>query len=167
MTPYELAKKEVGTYEWAEGSNPRVVAYFRDAGSPVTDDSVAWCAAFVGAMLKRAGLKGTGTLLARDYLKWGDVVDPAQAREGDIVVFKRGSSTWQGHVGFFVRRAGTHIEVLGGNQSNQVKVSRYLAADLLGVRRAPPGAKPPALTKPTPGLLAAILALLRRIFRRT
>ena len=56
MTPYELAKSEVGTMEWAEGSNPKVVAYYRDAGFPeVKDDAVAWCAAFVGAMIKRAG----------------------------------------------------------------------------------------------------------------
>ena len=28
MTPYELAKAEIGTLEWAQGSNPKVVAYY-------------------------------------------------------------------------------------------------------------------------------------------
>ena len=75
MTPYELAKSEVGTMEWAEGSNPKVVAYYRDAGFPeVKDDAVAWCAAFVGAMIKRAGGKPSGSLAARSYLKWGKPV---------------------------------------------------------------------------------------------
>lgn len=137
MKAYELAKAEVGTVEWRDGHNPKVLAYFNDAGHGwVGDDETAWCAAFVGAMLKRAGMQGTGKLTARSYLEWGRPVDLAHAREGDIVVFKRGNSSWQGHVAFFVRRAGTHIEVLGGNQSDAVKISRYAVADLLGVRRA-------------------------------
>lgn len=165
---YQLARAEIGTWEWAQGSNPRVVAYYRDAGHPqIKDDVVAWCAAFVGAMLTRAGARGTGTLLARDYLKWGQPVDLAEAREGDIVVFSRGNSTWQGHVGFFVRRAGTHIEVLGGNQRDQVSIARYPASALLGVRRGDLGGAPVVAPVPAkPGLLAVLLALLRRIFRR-
>ena len=94
MTPYELAKSEVGTMEWAEGSNPKVVAYYRDAGFPeVKDDVVAWCAAFVGAMIKRAGGKPSGSLAARSYLKWGKPVALLDAKPGDIVVFRRGNST--------------------------------------------------------------------------
>lgn len=136
-TAYELAEAEIGTVEWKNGDNPKVVAYFRDAGHAwVKDDETAWCAAFVGAMLKRAGMEGTGKLTARSYLEWGVPVELADAREGDVLVFKRGTSAWQGHVTFFVRRAGTHIECLGGNQSDQVKVSRYPLVDLLGVRRA-------------------------------
>jgi uncharacterized protein (TIGR02594 family) len=156
LRPYELAKAEIGTVEWANGDNPKVIAYFRDAGSDVTSDNTAWCAAFVGAMLKRAGLKGTGSLLARSYLNWGKTVPIEEAREGDIVIFKRGNSTWQGHVGFFIKKSGAFIEVLGGNQADQVKVSRYRAADLLGVRRVPmalaktvPAAEPPKI-KPEP-----------------
>lgn len=135
-TAYELARKEVGTFEWAEGSNPKVVAYYKDAGSPeVKDDSVAWCAAFVGSMLNRSGGKGTGKLTARSYLEWGKPVELKDARPGDIVVFKRGKSTWQGHVGFFVAVVGDKIKVLGGNQRDSVNESLYNRSDLLGVRR--------------------------------
>ena len=75
MNAYEMAKAEVGTVEWANGNNPKVVAYFKDSGNPgVMDDETAWCAAFVGAMLKRAGIKGTGKLNARSYLDWGTPV---------------------------------------------------------------------------------------------
>jgi len=136
MTPYELAKSEIGTLEWAQGSNPKVLAYYRDAGHPeVKDDAVAWCAAFVGAMIKRAGGKPSGSLAARSYLKWGEPVALLDAKPGDIVVFRRGNSTWQGHVGFFVSHSGGMIQVLGGNQRDAVNIAPQPVAKLLGVVR--------------------------------
>jgi uncharacterized protein (TIGR02594 family) len=133
---YELARKELGTWEWAKGSNPRVNAYFDDVGHPALHDDTAWCAAFVGAMLARAGLPHTGKLTARSYLDWGRPVADEDAREGDLVIFWRGSPEgWQGHVGFFVRFEGTQIIVVGGNQRNQVSEARYPRGQLLGFRR--------------------------------
>jgi uncharacterized protein (TIGR02594 family) len=138
MTAYELARAEIGTKE-VPGSahNQAVVDYFAEVGhSWVQDDETAWCAAFVGAMLKRAGMPQTGKLNARSYLDWGQPVDPDQAKPGDVVVFWRGDKNgWQGHVGFFVRRDGGQIIVLGGNQSNRVSEAGYAASRLLGVRR--------------------------------
>lgn len=138
MTAYELARAEIGTKE-VPGSahNPKVVDYFAEVGhSWVQDDETAWCAAFVGAMLKRAGMPQTGKLNARSYLDWGQPVDPDQAQPGDIVVFWRGDKNgWQGHVGFFVRRYRGQIIVLGGNQSNRVSEAGYAESRLLGVRR--------------------------------
>ena len=169
MKAYDLAKAEIGTVEWGNGSNPKVVAYFKDAGQAgVTDDATAWCAAFVGAMLKRGGMKGTGSLLARSYLDWGKAVDRMNAREGDIVVFKRGNSSWQGHVAFFVKDNGSTITVLGGNQSDAVNRSSYPAASLLGIRRAidtSAVAPKPVAASPTPnpavkGFWAAFLAFI-------
>jgi len=134
---YELAQGEIGTVEWRDGSNPKVVAYFKDAGHPeVKDDATAWCAAFVGAMLHRAGDNGTGALNARSYLKWGDGVNLTDAKPGDIVVFKRGNSTWEGHVAFFVSQDAKSIKVLGGNQSDAVNIKPYPKSALLGIRRA-------------------------------
>jgi hypothetical protein len=77
---YDLAKMEIGTYEWAEGSNPRVDAYFDDVGFPAMRDDTAWCAAFVGAMLKRSGYPHTGKLTARSYIDWGKPVDLKDAQ---------------------------------------------------------------------------------------
>ena len=145
MNAYEMAKAEVGTVEWANGNNPKVVAYFKDSGNPgVMDDETAWCAAFVGAMLRRAGVKSTGALNARSYLDWGTPVDRKNALPGDVVIFKRGSSSWQGHVAFFVKDRGALIDVLGGNQSNAVNVKGYQAAALLGIRRPPKATAKPA-----------------------
>jgi len=141
---YQLAREDVGTLEYADGHNPKIVQYFADVGhSWVQDDETAWCAAFVGAMLKRAGMPHTGKLNARSYQYWGDEVSLDAAQEGDIVVFWRGTPDgWQGHVGFFVRHSGDSIDVLGGNQSNQVNIKAYPVDRLLSVRRAPNTSQP-------------------------
>ena len=144
MNAYELAQKEIGTVEWAKGDNPVVIGYFKDAGHPeVSTDATAWCAAFVGAMLARSGVKPTGKLNARSYLDWGAPVERKDAKPGDVVIFKRGNSSWQGHVAFFVKDKSALIEVLGGNQSNAVNVKGYQASKLLGIRRAPVAAHKP------------------------
>ena len=147
---YELARADLGTWEWKDGHNPKVVQYFADVGHGwVKEDEVAWCAAFVGAMLKRAGMPHTGKLDARSYLKWGEPVQLDAAEPGDIVVFSRGDPNgWQGHVAFFVRRVGDHILVLGGNQANQVNERQYPISRLLGVRTMPQEAPRPDWTDP-------------------
>ena len=151
-TAYEIARGDVGTLEWGKGDNPKVLAYFQDAGHPeIKDDETAWCAAFVGAMIKRAGGVPTGSLAARSYLVWGTPVALQDAQLGDVVVFQRGNSAWQGHVGFFVKREGAQIHVLGGNQGNQVSVAVHSQAKLLGVRRdAKAVASMPVAASPVP-----------------
>jgi uncharacterized protein (TIGR02594 family) len=130
----ELAKAEIGVKERAgKAINPKIKAYYEDAGHPyVKDDAVPWCAAFVGAMLVRAGLKGTGALTARSYLTWGKPLK--KPVPGAIMVFRRGNSEWQGHAGFYVTQDDTHYHILGGNQSNSVSIARYSKDTLLGIR---------------------------------
>lgn len=128
------ARELLGLKEIVGSENEaKVVAFFKDAGNPgVKDDETAWCAAFVGAMLVRSGIKGTGKLNARSYLDWGDKL--TTPRVGAITVFRRGNSSWQGHVAFFLRDLGATVEVLGGNQGNAVSIARYAKADVLGYR---------------------------------
>lgn len=138
MTPFEIAQGYIGTTEGpGPEDNPAIVEMYASVGHDwVEHDSVAWCAAFVGHCLEKAGLRSTRRLNARSYLDWGIAVDLADAQEGDIVIFSRGSKSWQGHVGFFVKTSGTMIDVLGGNQSDAVTIQRYAKSRLLGVRRA-------------------------------
>jgi uncharacterized protein (TIGR02594 family) len=159
---YELAKKEIGTKEVVGSKhNPSIVQYFADVGHDwVKDDETAWCAAFVGSVLKRVGMPHTGKLNARSYLGWGEKVELENAQEGDIVVFSRGSSSWQGHVAFLVKVNKDALSVLGGNQSNAVNVSSYSKENLLGIRRMSTKA-----TKKNTGL-SFFLATLFSIFRR-
>lgn len=129
------ARKFLGTKELPgkAKNNPVIVQWYADSGNKwVKDDETAWCAAFVGAMLKAAGQKGTQSLAARSYLNWGTKLKTP--KPGCIVVFKRGNSNWQGHVAFFLRDLGNKIEVLGGNQSNKVSIATYSKASLLGYR---------------------------------
>ena len=153
---YKKARKQIGLRELKDGHNSEIVQFFADVGhSWVKDDETAWCAAFVGSMLKRAGFDHTGKLNARSYLDWGEPVALEDAREGDVVVFWRGSKgSWKGHVGFFVKQDGSDIIVLGGNQSNEVNEQSYPAARLLGVRRAPEW-------REAKGVLAFILKFLK------
>jgi uncharacterized protein (TIGR02594 family) len=172
---YALASDEVGMRE-VKGPqhNPDIVQMFADVGHAwVKDDETAWCAAFVGAMLERAGLPSMRKLTARSYMDWGKPAALDDAQPGDVIIFSRGDPKgWQGHVGFFVRHAGTHIEVLGGNQSNAVSIARYPVSRLLGVRRwpveQPVGATAPAPEPeaPKPGFLAALIAAILALFRR-
>jgi uncharacterized protein (TIGR02594 family) len=133
-----IARSYLGTKELkGPADNPRIMEMYRTVGHPqVEHDEVAWCAAFVGHCLEKAGIASTRRLNARSYLTWGEkVVRLEQAREGDVVVFTRGSSTAQGHVAFFLKATGSQIEVLGGNQSDGVTIARYAKSRLLGIRR--------------------------------
>jgi uncharacterized protein (TIGR02594 family) len=127
---YELALNERGVVEGpGPRDNPRVQKYYADAGFPeVKHDSVPWCAAFVGAMLKRANERPSGSLLARSYLKWGDVL--RKPKQGCIVVLARGNSTFLGHVAFYVRPGC----ILGGNQSDKVSIAPFDSRKVLGYR---------------------------------
>ena len=125
----ELGQSEVS----GPGANPRVVDYFRQVGhSSVGDDETAWCAAFVGACLERAGFASTRSLMARSYLEWGEpAIEP---HAGSIAVLTRGTNTSLGHVGFLVGMTDTAVYLLGGNQSDAVGVARFDRRRLLGTR---------------------------------
>ena len=135
---YDKAKEYVGVSEVVGSKhNPSIIAMFKASGHEwVRDDETPWCAAFVNAVLADCDLRGTGKLNARSFLEWGEPVDLADAKHGDVVVFWRGSPDgWQGHVGFFAGTAGQNVMVLGGNQSNKVSIAAYGKDRLLGVRR--------------------------------
>lgn len=131
------AWRELGQSELpGNAHNPRIVAMFDELGHPGQSDETAWCAAFVGACLERAGIASTRSLLARSYLEWGVATDDPAA--GDVVVLKRGSDPTFGHVGFVVGLTDAHAFVLGGNQSNAVTVAAFDRDLVLGFRTPEP-----------------------------
>jgi len=106
-----------------------------------------WCAAFVNAVLRDHGVAGSHTvseypLTARSFLLWGEPVTADLIQRGDIVVFPRGRTSWQGHVGFYwgseVKNGRLYYQILGGNQSNRVGIELYPADRALGIRRGTP-----------------------------
>lgn len=128
----EIATAEIGVKEIdGAGNNPRIIQYHTATALRAGSDSVPWCSSFVNWVLREAGVQGTGSAQARSFLKWGQECDPAP---GCVVILKRGNPP-NGHVGFYVRHLGAdYIKVLGGNQSDCVKVSNYKVADVLGYR---------------------------------
>lgn len=133
LPPIVLAIQDLGIKEVRGGENPKIVQYSKDVGhSWVKEDEVAWCAAFVGSCLERAGIRSTRLLNARSYLNWNQPT--STPKTGDIAVFSRGSNPAEGHVAFFLRDEGDKVIVLGGNQSDSVSVQGYPRSSLLGFR---------------------------------
>ena len=127
-----VAKAYVGSSE--RGSRGRLMGLFNFAFDHKIDPSrTPWCAAFANAVLKKSGKKGTGSLAAKSFVSWGKKTHAP--KNGDVVVLKPGSRY---HVGFYVgtvkRNGRTYVAVLGGNQSNQVKVSYYPASKVVAYR---------------------------------
>lgn len=129
-----LARAEIGVREGrAAANNARVVKLFADAGFPgIKQDSVAWCAAAVGAMLKRAGFEPSGSLAARSYETWG--VGLAAPRLGCVATKKRGNSSWQGHVFFVVGANKDTVYGLGGNQGDAWSVAAFKRSEVTAFR---------------------------------
>ncbi|BGE85142.1 MULTISPECIES: TIGR02594 family protein [Methylosinus] len=117
-----IARSYIGTHEGVgTKDNPAVLEMFSAAGHPeIKHDSVAWCAAFVGACLRKAGQTPSGTLWALDYAKWGQAL--LAPIVGAIATKKRDGG---GHVFFVVDFDGASVWGLGGNQSDQVSIVRY------------------------------------------
>jgi uncharacterized protein (TIGR02594 family) len=133
----ELAWGDLGVAEAAGPvSNPNVVRYYAEVGhAAVTDDAVAWCAAFLGACLERAGIGSTRSLMARSYLSWGEPL--TEERHGAVAVLSRGSDPSLGHVGFLVGTTPGNLILLGGNQGDAVRVETFPRSRLLGLRWPP------------------------------
>jgi uncharacterized protein (TIGR02594 family) len=138
------AVKLLGTAE-IDGSanNPTIMALYKDCGhNGIEYETTAWCAAMVGACLKRAGKPPSSpvelNLMARSYLKYGTPLKTPVP--GCIAVWPRGKPP-SGHVGFVVsvdEKAGT-IKTIEGNVSNKVKYASHRIEDALGYRWPPEG----------------------------
>lgn len=118
-----------------EKHNPQIVKYFQEIGHEwVKDDETAWCSAFINWVAKVEGYEFSGKLNARSWLNVGASTENPNV--GDIVVFWRvARNDWRGHVGIYIREDDGYIYTLGGNQSNEVKISPYPKYRLLGYRK--------------------------------
>ncbi len=143
LDAYQIAMRFVGIKEMAgDFDNPQIMAFLKlDADWPEHDE-VPWCSGFVNYIAWLLRLPRSKSLRARSWLQVGTPISIDDAQRGDIVILNRGGVhdpnviKDKGHVGFFagLSRDQNVVEVLGGNQSNTVKVSRYSLDDLLGVR---------------------------------
>lgn len=133
------SEKERGLYAYAsnyEGLTERTHTRQLQALTGVNPRVTPWCAAFINAILKKKGYKTTGSNTAISFRHYGVKTNTPEV--GDIVVLSRKGG---GHVGFFVGfktiKGVKHVGILGGNQSNRVKVSYYPIKRVLSYRSVP------------------------------
>lgn len=141
---FDLAQRYIGVKE-VGGSidNPMIMAMLTLDASWPEEDEVPWCSAFANKICWLCRHPRSKDLRARSWLTVGKGITIDEAMPGDIVVLQRGGGEQPGpevidapgHVGFYAGRFGKLIEVLGGNQSDTVKISRYPRSRLLGIRR--------------------------------
>lgn len=145
------ARAQLGVKEVAgPKSSPTVLDYYARAAHPeIKDDAVPWCAAFVGAMLKDAGVKPSGSLAARSYEAWGQPLPGGKPVLGCVGVKKRAGGGWTGHVGFVVGATADRVFMLGGNQSDAVTIASFPRKDFTAFRWPANVAIPKGGTLPT------------------
>lgn len=124
-----IARREIGQHEIAgPAANPRIIQYHAMTSLKATSDETPWCSSFANWCLRQAGFAGTNSAAAASWMTWGQTTD---AREGAITVIFHGGAahtklTSSGnHVAFLVEETTSHFVLLGGNQSDQVKISSF------------------------------------------
>ena len=141
---FDLAQRFIGIKEVGGNfDNPMIMSMLKLDSDWPEHDEVPWCAAAMNFWLWLCRLPRSKNLRALSFLTVGQGIHLDDAEPGDIVVLKRGKEPQpgpdvieaSGHVGFYAGRQGKYIEVLGGNQSDTVKVSLYPKSKLLSVRR--------------------------------
>lgn len=132
------ALKLYGTKEIrGDEHNPVIIGWAKEVGGWVKEfyikDEIPWCGLFVGVCALRAGFPfGQKMLGAREWVHWGQVVEPADAALGDVLIFAREGG---GHVGLYVGEDAEAYHVLGGNQGDAVSIARISKNRLLAARR--------------------------------
>lgn len=97
-----------------------------------------WCANWIGLVERKLGRSGTGSNLAKSYLKYGKRVSLAQARPGDIVITSRKGGA---HVGYLVQKNGKTVTLISGNSGGRgpgrrvVAQGNYAKGRILGIVR--------------------------------
>lgn len=134
--------KLFGTHE-APGAvnNAEILKWAAEIGveREYTDDAVPWCGLYVAVIAKRAGkILPKNPLWALNWANFGTETDTPML--GDVLTFKREGG---GHVAIYVGEDDTAFHCLGGNQSDQVCVTRIKRDRLFKTRRPEYKVQPP------------------------
>jgi uncharacterized protein (TIGR02594 family) len=127
------ALKLYGTHEHVGvGDNPVIIAWAKELNlMDYRHDDIPWCGLFMALIAQRAGKEiPKNPLWALNWAKWG-----AQVKEpmlGDVLTFTRNGG---GHVTMYVGEDDTCYHCLGGNQSDEVDITRILKSRLHSASR--------------------------------
>lgn len=125
----ETARGEIGVSEVSGSAhNPRILEYHATTTldpAYAGKDETAWCSSFANWCMQQVGITGTNSAWAAGWLNWGQSTN---ARSGAVAVVydpQHAPTNSGNHVAFLVEETGSAFVLLGGNQSNQVKISHY------------------------------------------
>ncbi|WP_294965032.1 TIGR02594 family protein [Sulfurimonas sp.] len=129
----KTAETQIGVSEYAgkHKENPQIREYYK-AGKYLwaTDDSGsvnAWCGCFVAWVMQKAGYSSVkNAFRAKSWMSYGKKID--EPVHGAIGIKSRKGG---GHTAFIVGKSkdGKYYYMLGGNQSDQVNISKYKKED--------------------------------------
>ena len=122
------ARAKMGTREAAGPANsPTIMGWAKRLGAKVLGmaynaDSVPWCGLFVATCIAEAGLDPAPIAVrAKSWATWGANLRMTHLAPGAVLVFERPGG---GHVGFYVGEDDQAFRVLGGNQGDNVTITR-------------------------------------------
>ncbi|MEN7546267.1 TIGR02594 family protein [Rapidithrix thailandica] len=159
MRLLEIASAEIGTKEIPGAEhNARILQYAQEAGFDwVNSDETPWCSIFLNWAVQKAGLQASKDARAQSWMEVGEAI--AQPELGDIVLFGSSSNSIY-HVGIFMgySKECHFVFTLGGNQGDQVDISKFAASQVQGFRRLIDDPSkifevemnPPSVPQPTP-----------------
>lgn len=140
------ALKLFGVKELAgQANNPVIIAWAQEVADTdevgewladfYREDSTPWCGLFMAVVAKRAGAKVFNKCLsARAWESWGEPA--SEPMLGDVMVFWRKSrDSGFGHVGLYVGEDQDAYHILGGNQGDEVCVTRLTKDRFVCARR--------------------------------
>ena len=117
-----------------DADNPVIVGWAKELGlASYGHDSIPWCGLFMAVVVSRAsvGPAPAAPLWALDWENYGVYAFPGPFF-ADVLVFKRPGG---GHVGLYVGEDDATFHVLGGNESNQVEITRISKLRMVAWRR--------------------------------
>ncbi len=138
--------REKGLVENADDGASKVINYFKATDSGITSVQ-HWCGAFVAHCLAGSAQPVppvSGSARAANWKVWGTSVPLGMAdypRGAVVVLSPAPGSETSGHVAFFssfLEGAGNpQIELLGGNQRDTVRLSKFARTKVVAVRMPP------------------------------
>lgn len=125
-------RKYIGQHEvsgWLK-NNQFIVALFKHTSYVADSDETPWCAACACSALEETGYLSPHRADAISFKNYGD---PCDLKPGCIVVMTHPKGGH--HVTFCVRVIDDNFfAALGGNQSNELKVSTYSRSEITATR---------------------------------
>ena len=112
------------------GNNRGIEQFISEAKTGSLGDP--WCGIFANAMLESVGVRGTRSPAARSFEDNANF-NSTQPIVGCIVTFWRVSpDSGQGHVGFFLGQDANNVQVLSGNDDDQVEIAPHPRSRVTG-----------------------------------